>query len=199
MASTARLMEASFKAGRRVPRRRRTGPLGARGGRVGAGAVKAVPAKGRAAKGGAKASARAVRANAYLQALMHDRALRGNLEDAYGSLAKAYGRASKKDLGDALLDDRKTRRELRKATTSLRAASARLSAAKARRRRRGARVVVLVGLAGGVGALALSEDLRGRVFGLVSRDGGAPDHSSNGAGRTAAPQAATTSETATSA
>ncbi len=135
----------------------------------------------KAAKGGAKTGARALRGNAYLQALVHDAALRTNLEDAYGSLTKAYGRASKKrDLEDALLDDRKTRRELHRATTSLREAADRLSRARTRRRRRGGRRVVLVAVAGGVGALALSEDLRGKVVGLVTGNGSSLDQSSNG-------------------
>jgi hypothetical protein len=178
MASTAKLMGTSFKAGRRVPRKRRAG---------------------RRIKDG-KGGAEAVRSNPYLQALMHDRALHSNLEAAYGSLSKAYERAAKKDLGADLLEDRKARRELGRATASLRAASERLSAARSRRRRsRGGRTVLLVAVAGGVGALALSEDLRGRVVGLVSGGGGSSDQSSNGTGRSAAPQEVTTPEGATSA
>ncbi len=151
--------------------------------------------KRKAAKGGAKAGARAVRGNAYLQALMHDAALRTNLEDAYGSLTKVYGRASKKDLEDALLDDRKTRRELHRASTSLREAADRLSRARTRRRGRGGRRLVLVVVAGGVGALALSEDLRGKVVGLVSGNGSSPDQSSNGS-RPSAPAEDASSTTA---
>jgi hypothetical protein len=174
MASTAKLMGTGFKAGRRLPRKRR----GGRG------------------AGGAKTAAEGLVANPYLRALMKDRALRSDLEDAYGSLAKAYGRASKKDLGADLLEDRKARRELGRATSSLRTASERLSSAKSGRRRGGrGRTVLLVAVAGGVAALALSEDLRGRVMGLVSGSGGPPTgSSSNGASRTAAAESTTAAQ-----
>lgn len=168
MASTAKLMGTSFKAGRRVPRRRR---------------------------GGRRPSPKVVVANPYVRALMRDRALRSELEDAYGSLSKAYGRTSRKSRGTDLLEDRKARRELGRATASLRAASERLSAAKkGRRHGRGrGRTILLVVVAGGVGALALSENLRARLLGLASGGGGSPgDAASNGAGPTATAESATT-------
>jgi hypothetical protein len=180
MASTTTLMKRSFQAGRRAPRSRRarrsgTGIAGVKGG---VGTFVASP---------------------YLRALMRDRVLRSELEDAYGSLARAYGRASKKDLGADLLEDRRARKELGKASSSLRAASQRLGAAKSghRRGRRG-RIVLLVAVAGGVGALALSEELRGRLMGLVSGNDGSPsDASSNGTSRTAAPRDGAAPEGAT--
>jgi hypothetical protein len=156
-------MGTSFKAGRRVPRRRR---------------------------GGRRPSPKAVVANPYVRALMRDRALRSELEDAYGSLAKAYGRTSRKSRGTDLLEDRKARRELGRATVSLRAASERLSAAKKGRGR--GRIILLVAVAGGVSALALSENLRARLLGLASGGGGSPSAGSNGAGPTATTESAAT-------
>lgn len=174
MASTAKLMGTSFKAGRRAPRRR----------------------------GGARAGAREVKegaeglvANPYLHALMKDRALRSDLESAYGSLSKAYGRASRKNLRADLLEDRKARRELTKATTSLRAATERLSNAKSGRRPRRGRMILLVATAGGVGALALSEDLRNRLMGAVSGGGTSPSGSSNGSAPSAAQESSSQSTT----
>jgi hypothetical protein len=158
----------------------------AKTGRMGGRTLRAMPAKRQAAtgaaKGGARAGRRAAESNAYVSALMHDAALHGQLQEAYSSLVKAYDRiASQDDLADALLEDRRTRRHLSQATTSLRGAAETLRKVKARRnRRRGGRVVLLVAVAGGVGALAMSEDLREKLMGLASGSGPSGDQSSNG-------------------
>ncbi len=124
-------------------------------------------AKRRAAKAGAGAVAagKAARSNEYVQRLVEDAELRQSLRDAYESARKAYARmANGKGPAKALLDDRKTQRELKDAATSLREAadSLRGSKKKRRRRRRGALLMVL--MVGGVAAVFLNEGLRNKVL-----------------------------------
>jgi len=145
-----------------------------------------LPQKSRIAKGGAKLGARRVQSHAYVEALRHDRRLRSQLDDAYRALATAYRRSSgRRGVRGALLDDRKTRRELRRASSSLRGATDRLQTARAREtRRRNGRLVLLLAVGGGVAALVFSEDLRARLTGLISGSGGEYGQGSNGAGPT---------------
>src|SRR5947209_18050033 len=115
------------------------------------------------ARAGAVVVGNAARANAYVQRVIADQELRDNLRTAYDSVRKAYGRMSNgKGPAKALLDDKKTQRELREAASSLRDAAEALRGAgrKRKRRRRGRLVVLLVGA--GL-ALALSEGLRQKV------------------------------------
>ena len=82
--------------------------------------------KKKAAKAGAGAVAagRAARSNPYVQRLVEDDDLRENLRTAYESARKAYERMSNgKGPTKALLDDKKTQRELREAASSLRSAA----------------------------------------------------------------------------
>jgi len=120
----------------------------------------------RAAKAGAGAVAagRAARSNPYVQRLVEDEQLRENLRTAYESARKAYERMSNgKGPAKAILDDKKTQRELREAASSLREAADSLRGAKAKKhRRRRGRVILLVVAAGA--ALALSEGLRKKVL-----------------------------------
>ena len=117
-----------------------------------------------------KAAARAGRAalkaryNPYVQRVIEDDDLRDNLRTAYESARKAYERMSNgKGPAKALLEDKKTQRELREAATSLREAADSLRGAKAKKkRRRRGRVLLLVVAAGA--ALALSEGLRKKVL-----------------------------------
>jgi len=122
--------------------------------------------KKRAAKAGAGAVAasRAARSNPYVQRLVEDDQLRDNLRTAYESARKAYERMSNgKGPAKALLDDKKTQRELREAASSLRDAADSLRGAKAKKhRRRRGRVILLIVAAGA--ALALSEGLRKKVL-----------------------------------
>jgi hypothetical protein len=123
--------------------------------------------KKRAAKAGAGAVAvgRAARSNEYVQRLVDDPDLRENLRDAYASLSKAYGRMSnRKGPAKALLDDRKTQRELKDAASSLREAADSLRGAKRKRKRRRRGGLLLVLLAGGVAALLLSEGARNKLL-----------------------------------
>lgn len=156
----ARMARAGLKAGRRVPQKRRI------------------------TKTGATLGARRVRSHAYVEALREDGRLRSHLDDAYRSLAKAYARSSgRRGVRGALLDDRKTRRELRRASSSLREATGRLQSARAKKtRRRNGRLVLLLAVTAGVGALVFSEDLRNRLTGLVSGSGGEVGQGSNGVG-----------------
>lgn len=114
---------------------------------------------------------RAARSNRYIERLIEDEALRGNLLAAYGAARNAYGRMSNgKPATTALFEDRKLQNELRDAANALRDAANTLREPprKARQRRRGGlgRKLLLVGIAG-VLALALSEDLRGKVLDLL--------------------------------
>ena len=123
-------------------------------------------AKKKAAKAGAGAVAagKAARSNPYVQRLVEDDQLRDNLRTAYESARKAYERMSNgKGPAKALMDDKKTQKELREAATSLRDAADSLRGAKAKKhkRRRGRIVLLIVGAAA---ALALSEGLRKKVL-----------------------------------
>jgi adenylosuccinate synthase len=122
--------------------------------------------KKKAAKAGAGAVAagKAARSNPYVQRLVDDDELRENLRTAYESARKAYERMSNgKGPAKALLDDKKTQKELREAATSLRSAADTLRGTKAKKkRRRRGRVILLIVGAGA--ALALSEGLRKKVL-----------------------------------
>jgi hypothetical protein len=120
--------------------------------------------KKKAAKAGAGAVAagQAVRSNAYVQRLIEDEELRANLRTAFDSAKRAYGRMNGKGPTKAL-EDKKVQRELREAATSLREAADGLRGTKKKRGRRRGRLLVL-GLVGGVLALALSEGLRKKVL-----------------------------------
>jgi hypothetical protein len=121
--------------------------------------------------GKASAAARAAQRNQYVQRLLEDEELRGNLLAAYAAARSAYGRLGNgKPATKALFEDRKLQRELREAALALREASEALKAPpqRARRRRRGGLGrVVLLALVGGVLALALSEGLRSKVLDLL--------------------------------
>ena len=121
-------------------------------------------AKKKAAKAGAGAVAagQAVRSNPYIQRLVEDDELRENLRTAYDSARVAYTRmANGKGPTKALMDDKKTQKQLKQAASSLRDAAESLRGKK-RKRRRGR--VLLLGIVGAGLALALSEGLRKKVL-----------------------------------
>ena len=125
--------------------------------------------KKKAAKAGAGAVAagKAARNNPYVQRLVEDDQLRDNLRTAYESARKAYERMSNgKGPAKALLDDKKTQRELKDAASSLRDAANALRGAKAKKKRRRGGLVTLL-LAGAVGAVIVSEDLRKKVLDML--------------------------------
>ena len=121
--------------------------------------------KKKAAKAGAGAvgAVSAAKSNPYVQRVVEDDELRDNLRTAYDSARNAYERiANGKGPAKALLDDKKTQKELREAATSLRDAADSLRGAKKKKKGRKGRVLlVLVGVGA---ALALSEGLRKKVL-----------------------------------
>jgi len=120
--------------------------------------------------GKAGEAARAARRNRYIERLIEDEEFRGSLIAAYGAARSAYGRMSNgKPASKALFEDRKLQNELRDAASALRDAANTLREPprKAKRRRGGiGRKLMLLAIAG-VLALALSEDLRGKVLDLL--------------------------------
>jgi hypothetical protein len=122
--------------------------------------------KKKAAKGaaGAVAAGQALASNPYIVRLVEDEELRNNLRTAFDSSKKAYGRMSNgKGPAKALLDDKKTQKELREAATSLKEAADALRGSKAKKRS-GKRRLLVVLFVGGVAALVLSEGLRKKVL-----------------------------------
>ena len=122
--------------------------------------------KKKASKAGAGVltAGRAARSNPYVQRVITDDELRTNLRTAFESARKAYTRMSNgKGPAKALLEDKKTQRELRDAAASLREAaeSLRGSRRKRKRRRRGGILLLLIGAGA---ALALSEGLRKKLL-----------------------------------
>jgi hypothetical protein len=122
--------------------------------------------KKKAASGaaGAVAAGKAAANNPYVQRLIEDEDLRENLRNAFESARKAYERMSNgKGPAKALLDDKKTQKELQQAATNLKEAAESLRGTKkVRKRRRGG--VILLALVGAGAALALSEGLRKKVL-----------------------------------
>lgn len=124
-------------------------------------------AKRKASKAGAGAIAvgKRARKNDYVQRLVEDGDLRDDIRDAYESVQKAYGRlASARRPAKALMDDRKTQREIRNAAESLRDVTDALRGTKRKRRlRRRSTLVVLVAV-GGAAALLASEGVRNKLL-----------------------------------
>lgn len=104
------------------------------------------------------------RENPYVQRLIEDDDLRANLRDAFDSARGAYGRATGDGKGpvNAVSNDKKVQKDLRKAAESLREASERLKAPKKRKSRLGK--LILLALVGAAIALVLSEDARKTVL-----------------------------------
>ena len=121
--------------------------------------------KKKAAKGaaGAVAAGKAAASNQYVNRLVEDEELRDNLRTAYDSARKAYSRMSNgKGPAKALLDDKKTQKELQQAASNLKEAADAIRGGRPKKRRRGGALLVL--LVGAGAALALSEGLRKKVL-----------------------------------
>jgi hypothetical protein len=99
--------------------------------------------------------------NEYVRRLIEDEDLRENLQDAYRSAKKAYGRVNNGAPAKRLMDDKKVHRELKSAAESLREASDQL---RGKRESHAFRNLVLLAIVGGILAIALSEDLRKAVL-----------------------------------
>jgi hypothetical protein len=113
---------------------------------------------------GAVAAGRAAASNPYVNRLIEDEELRDNLRTAYESARKAYARMSNgKGPAKALLDDKKTQKELQQAASNLKEAADTLRGAKRGKKRRRGRGLLLL-LVGAGAALALSEGLRKKVL-----------------------------------
>jgi DNA-binding MarR family transcriptional regulator len=123
--------------------------------------------KKKAAKvgGGAVAAAQGLAANDYIKRLRDDEDLRANLVTAYESARNVFERVANGKGPSALLDDKKTQRELRTAAQALQDASEGLRGSKGKKRRRGG--LFLVVTVGAGLALVLSEDLRKRALDLL--------------------------------
>jgi hypothetical protein len=122
--------------------------------------------KKKAASAGASAFAagKAAKDNPYVQRLVEDDDLRENLRTAYDSARNAYERiANGKGPAKAIMDDKKTQKELREAATSLRDAADTLRGAKKKKKKgRKGRILLVIVAAGA--AMALSEGLRKKVL-----------------------------------
>ncbi|MDP9384752.1 MAG: hypothetical protein M3P50_05910 [Actinomycetota bacterium] len=146
----------------------------------GASVAKAMPAKRRLVTKGVKSRAGVATSNAYVQALLHNKKVHSRLGQGLTSARVVYLRGTRRgDSADALLDDRKSRRELRRMIASLREAAATVRGAKARKQRgaavRAAAPIVVV--VGGAGALAANAGVREKVIGMVSGSNDARDES----------------------
>jgi hypothetical protein len=120
--------------------------------------------KAKAAKaGGASAVATA---SPYVQRLVQDEELRGDLKSAFDSAKVAYSRINNGKAPTQLLDDKKLQKELSNAATSLRSASDALRAPTKKRKRSGGGLkrLVFLGIIGGIAAIALSEGVRNKVL-----------------------------------
>jgi hypothetical protein len=139
----------------------------------------------------AEEAARAAQNNQYLQRLIEDEDLRGNLLAAYGAARSAYGRMTNgKPPAKALMEDRKLQNELKQAVEALREASGSLrEPAKRPRRRRGLGRSVMVLLVGAALAVALSEGLRTKVLDVLFGAEEEFDYSSSTTPATPAPVA----------
>lgn len=120
----------------------------------------------KSAAAGVLAAGEAARSNPYVQRLIEDKGLRDDIQTAYASTRKVYGRLSNGRGGPAkvLIRDKKTQRELRRAAKSLKGVADSLRASRPGRKlrlRAGLLGLVLVGAGVGV---ALNEDLRKKVL-----------------------------------
>ena len=116
-----------------------------------------------AAKAGAAAAA--VKRSPYVQRIAEDEELRQNLWSAYESARAAIGRLQNgKSPTKQIFDDKRLQRDVKSAAESFRDASVALHEAPKRKRKGGLGKLILLGVAGGGVALAVSEGLRKKVL-----------------------------------
>jgi hypothetical protein len=112
----------------------------------------------------ARGAAETVSSNEYVRRLVEDEELRDSIRDAFDASKSAYGRIQKqKHPARAVMDDKKTQRELREAAESLREASDRLRGKK----EKGGSVLgklIVIAIVGAIAAIVLSEDIRKAVL-----------------------------------
>jgi ABC-type transporter Mla subunit MlaD len=112
----------------------------------------------------ARDAASTVSSNDYVRRLIQDEELRDSIREAYDASKSAYGRIQRqKHPAKAVLDDKKTQRELREAAESLRAASDQL---RGRKQKSGSALgkLLVIAIVGAVAALVVSEDIRKAVL-----------------------------------
>jgi hypothetical protein len=120
--------------------------------------------------GKARDAARIAQSNQYIQRLLADEELRGNLLGAYAAARSAYGRVSDgKHTPKTIFEDKKLQRELLEAANALRDASGSLKQPpkKQRRRKGGLGRSLLLLTVGAALAIGLSEGLRSKVLDLL--------------------------------
>lgn len=108
----------------------------------------------------------AARAGSYAQRLLENDYVQENVAEAIQHLRGAYDRAQKRRVKPAR--DERLRRQIREAALSIREAGEALRTGRSKpKRRRGRRIVLVIGLAavGIAAALASSEELRRKLLG----------------------------------
>jgi hypothetical protein len=96
--------------------------------------------------------------NQYLRRLMEDEDLRDSVRDAFEAAKDAYERLSSNgNVIDTAIDDKKLHKDLKETAESLRDASNRL---RGKQKERHWGRILLIGVAGAVLAIVISEDLR---------------------------------------
>lgn len=112
----------------------------------------------------ARSAASTVGSNEYVRRLIEDEELRDSIREAYDASRTAYGRIQKqKHPARAVMDDKRTQKEIREAAESLRDASDRL---RGRNQKSGSALgkLLVIAIVGAVAALVLSEDIRKAVL-----------------------------------
>ncbi|MET0751267.1 MAG: hypothetical protein ABWZ43_09420 [Solirubrobacterales bacterium] len=100
--------------------------------------------------------------NQYLRRLMEDEDLRDSVRDAFEAARDAYDRLSSNgSVIDTAIDDKKLHKDLKETAESLRDASNRL---RGQEKKRHWGRLILIGVAGAMLALVISEDLRKAVL-----------------------------------
>ncbi|HLL86776.1 MAG TPA: hypothetical protein VK387_05655 [Thermoleophilaceae bacterium] len=126
-------------------------------------------AKRKAAKAGTGmwAAGKAVRNNPYIERLVEDDDLRDNLRTAFESSRKAYERIADGRGPGAIVDDKRTQRDLREAAGALRDAADALRGTKRKRKAKRRGGLLMVGLVGLGAAVTLNEGLRNKLLDLL--------------------------------
>ena len=148
--------------------------------------------KAKAAKAGGVTAVTA--ASPYVQRLIQDEQLRGDIKSAFDSARVAYGRINNGKAPTQLLDDKKLQKELRKAAYNVKDVSVALHEAPNKKRRGlSLKRVVLLGAVGTGVALAVSEGLRKKALDTLFGAEEEFEYTSNTGGAAAPPSPTTAS------